>query len=727
MQLPVPTPTGAVFAVAPAKDGKLADPAPDTRQIGNGGAFQAVLTNLSVAPGVGQQSADLGGSGNAPEGQFADLASLQDRSFAAFNGPVLDYAAEVPLGAGEIAFPASPVSALAENSALSAAGQRAGTVPIQNRPVGLVDPGTRHVGIGGDVPPSASSEAPSFPNFLSTEAGPRSPGQGSMPDVAQLGVSAAVRPQTGAPHQSSPHPISTPNPSIEDAASSSVPVTHPARADDGAAEHQGGPPSGTKLDETTRAQSAQAQDLIGALRGSDPDQASSQTQDTPAVERTDRATPNDAAAWPSHGQSDKRLDPLIRVATPAPAAQPFEQNGAPDKHTARPSAGQTVQPTGAPASRADGSRFDGPRSANPGSTTDIGVRRSLPDFQFSTTPSGSGSDTRLPAAQAQTTHLQAAHSGQTPPLAPPISQYSNSGGETPQTNAATVKRDTPGLATQSLAVSAAEASTARAGLEPGIASAATSQTLRPDAGEPPAVRSQTTFAASRVPAEPKVGDSTPLRAVPESHQFPRDQVAIQTAGSGETTLQPQQGTAVTDAAGSAPRPTVVEEPVTSFASLDTPQLAAIGERTGPDAPLRSDPQRVAAADIPRPAAHQIAGVLHAAPGTLDVTLTPEELGRVSLTLNTQDGVLTVQVSAERPETLDLLRRHVDLLTQEAHAAGFEDVAFGFSDRGGSGDAAHRHASGEPAKSDRSRDVAVPAQTPQVYRSRADVSGLDLRL
>ena len=65
---------------------------------------------------------------------------------------------------------------------------------------------------------------------------------------------------------------------------------------------------------------------------------------------------------------------------------------------------------------------------------------------------------------------------------------------------------------------------------------------------------------------------------------------------------------------------------------------------------------------------------------VEVTLSPEELGRVRMSLATHDGALTMLVQADRPETLELLRRHIDTLAQDLRDLGFEDLTFAFGDQ-----------------------------------------------
>lgn len=67
--------------------------------------------------------------------------------------------------------------------------------------------------------------------------------------------------------------------------------------------------------------------------------------------------------------------------------------------------------------------------------------------------------------------------------------------------------------------------------------------------------------------------------------------------------------------------------------------------------------------------------------SVEVTLAPEELGRVTMTIASGDGGLTLTLFAERPETLDLMRRHIDQLAQEFRDLGFGTLNFAFSHNG----------------------------------------------
>ncbi len=113
---------------------------------------------------------------------------------------------------------------------------------------------------------------------------------------------------------------------------------------------------------------------------------------------------------------------------------------------------------------------------------------------------------------------------------------------------------------------------------------------------------------------------------------------------------------------------------------------------------------------------------------IEVTLSPEELGRVRMSLVTHEGALTMMLQAERPETLDLLRRNIDQLAQDFRDLGFQDLTFRF----GSGDhPSHQQViGGKPDEIGESGDASlpsvIPAQPEPMAQRLTDV-GLDIRL
>jgi hypothetical protein len=122
---------------------------------------------------------------------------------------------------------------------------------------------------------------------------------------------------------------------------------------------------------------------------------------------------------------------------------------------------------------------------------------------------------------------------------------------------------------------------------------------------------------------------------------------------------------------------------------------AISDLTGSraSAPLASAPApaslpATAGLDIPRQIAVQIAHAAEAvggARGTIELRLSPEELGRVRLHLHPSEAGLSVTITADRPETLDLMRRNIDLLAREFVQIGYEGTEFDFTQGGQSTD------------------------------------------
>ena len=92
----------------------------------------------------------------------------------------------------------------------------------------------------------------------------------------------------------------------------------------------------------------------------------------------------------------------------------------------------------------------------------------------------------------------------------------------------------------------------------------------------------------------------------------------------------------------------------------------------------SDPGAPRIAHSPHAIGIQLADRMPGAAGQpVEVTLAPEELGKVRMTIWATDGGLTLQLVADRPETLDLMRRHIDQLAQDFRDMGFERLSFAF--------------------------------------------------
>ena len=158
---------------------------------------------------------------------------------------------------------------------------------------------------------------------------------------------------------------------------------------------------------------------------------------------------------------------------------------------------------------------------------------------------------------------------------------------------------------------------------------------------------------------------------------------------------------------------VVSELMTGLATSERPQFTPTAQAAGHPS---STPETA------RHAASQIAVAVSNATGkTTEITLNPEELGRVRLSLKASDRAIVMHVSAERPETQDLLRRHMDILAQEFRQLGSTSISFSIEQQSNAGNAQDQHPE-EVSELEVQSLAAIPQAT-----SRQITSGLDLRI
>lgn len=129
----------------------------------------------------------------------------------------------------------------------------------------------------------------------------------------------------------------------------------------------------------------------------------------------------------------------------------------------------------------------------------------------------------------------------------------------------------------------------------------------------------------------------------------------------------------------------------------------------------------AGADQARQIANQLSvAVSKGTDGTTEVRLNPEELGRVRLTLSGNEASMVVAITIERPETQELMRKHMDQLAQEFRSMGFNDTTFTFTD-----DAKN----GAQSQSDQQSEVPFAPTEAVIEETLVTLvkEGLDLRL
>lgn len=194
--------------------------------------------------------------------------------------------------------------------------------------------------------------------------------------------------------------------------------------------------------------------------------------------------------------------------------------------------------------------------------------------------------------------------------------------------------------------------------------------------------------AAPVAAQP-VSLATTLAAItpvarenPESRGSERRSDRVDAASSTFATTRtapkpaPQTTTAPLTAAP-PPRQEAEAKPLIQEAELtalsDTSRSAATQTSLAPaPLPLAQRP------DLPQMIARQLAeNAARAGDRPVELTLNPDELGRVRMQLTTAETGIMVHINAERPETLDLMRRHIDQLARDFAAMGFADIGFEF--------------------------------------------------
>ncbi|MBL3594242.1 flagellar hook-length control protein FliK [Rhodovulum sulfidophilum] len=163
-----------------------------------------------------------------------------------------------------------------------------------------------------------------------------------------------------------------------------------------------------------------------------------------------------------------------------------------------------------------------------------------------------------------------------------------------------------------------------------------------------------------------------------------------TSATPTTPTAPHATAAQPDATASAPpiAGTAIDIQTAIDGSRGDPTAATdsgASERSGSDQIRGSETARHTAApalaDTPRTAIRQIAESLHrASDGSVHLTLSPEELGRVRLSLTPGDHGITVNISADRADTLDLMRRHGDTLANAMRDLGYGEVVLDFTGR-----------------------------------------------
>jgi hypothetical protein len=214
---------------------------------------------------------------------------------------------------------------------------------------------------------------------------------------------------------------------------------------------------------------------------------------------------------------------------------------------------------------------------------------------------------------------------------------------------------------------------------------------------PPAGLPLTAFAATAQ----RFSQAAPQSDAPTSSELLGDEDGAPALGDNAKTdkLAPLTAApASTTPATAAPAVLVAKLAETALQSLFAAQAEAAARDTGDAEGLGLSPlgvhpathaASVAAAPptaVPSLAAQLVQTLAQRPDGTTEIALSPDELGHVRVTLQADakdPDRIVVMLNFERPETLDLFRRHADQLADALRSAGFSgaDIGFGRSDGG----------------------------------------------
>lgn len=112
------------------------------------------------------------------------------------------------------------------------------------------------------------------------------------------------------------------------------------------------------------------------------------------------------------------------------------------------------------------------------------------------------------------------------------------------------------------------------------------------------------------------------------------------------------------------------------------------------------------------------------PTTIELTLTPEDLGKIRLVMVPDGDKIRIVIHADRPETMDLIRRSTDSFSADLRQAGYSNASFSFGSSNGR--QPDQQAQGPTYESPADTAPVSPAITkPQA--NRPSHGGLDLRV
>ena len=266
----------------------------------------------------------------------------------------------------------------------------------------------------------------------------------------------------------------------------------------------------------------------------------------------------------------------------------------------------------------------------------------------------------------------------------------------------------------------------------------------PEVAKPPPARAGFNAVRPAGPPAPTAGMPTPPRfagtEAPISGAHPPATLAMPDPASTATPVS-ATSLAIGDAATAPTRPPLTIEPFAPLQGPDEPRPGHADRGDGRTAlqsaetPLPAGPAAAPASqadatlrntiEVARHTAQQIAArAVDLGHGRFELSLSPAELGKVDMLLQDGENRLTLFINAERPETMDLIRRHISLLEQELRQMGLGTLSLQLGN-GGSAESGPGH--GSDSRRGTHGAEPVPALPPERTPPRIAGDHLDLRM
>ncbi|HCZ00356.1 MAG: hypothetical protein A3D16_06150 [Rhodobacterales bacterium RIFCSPHIGHO2_02_FULL_62_130] len=259
--------------------------------------------------------------------------------------------------------------------------------------------------------------------------------------------------------------------------------------------------------------------------------------------------------------------------------------------------------------------------------------------------------------------------------------------------------------------------------------------LLPEQKEPSAVASAVAVTDAKITSQavPSLQQlATLARAITEQETVATIKAAEEQASQIAHDLSVQKDDTTGSADSNLPEPfdadfliseTVRPEANQTKITLIPPSTANLAQVAPPTTPplLHASPEAVASMII--------AHTTRPESGPVEVILNPQELGHLRFMIRHDGDQVKVILTVERPDTLDLIRRHVEQLLADLRQAGFADATLSFGQWQQSGGGENRQT---PLLLDEQTPPSLPDSVfspTQPWPSRSDLGGhgLNLRL